>query len=683
MNPKTWKKIAPWVAGAMVGLPLAGWAQTVTAEFPAYLPGEDIRIQFAGGPGNPKDWVGIYPSDIVPGTQGSTIWRYVDGTGAGNTGVREGTITFPGGLNLAGDWKAYLLLNDGYTILAEAPFGVVDPGTPLVRTERRSYQVGQSISVTFTNGPANPKDWIGIYQATQTPGAAGTTSTLWYYVDGTRNGTTGLGAGAVTFASGLAAAGDYKAYLLSNDGYDILAEQAFSVAAATVERPRLVTVSPADGATQQGPLTAFSASIANGTTQVATQSVVLTLNGNAVTPAVVQTGAVVSVRYTPTTLFPPGSTNAYVLQFADNGTPPTVQGTTNAFVVAPYRDVVLPAPLFFENFDAVAEGGLPAGWTGKSYTDITNPEEALDNLDSATFGRWTTVAASRFEGSFVTYSNPDNPEGWETDYRRVLSVNPLVVVNGTPLNAPLASGRFLFGNSGYRNGRSQYLEVQTPDYDLTGKTNVHVAFKGLWEQNQDSMAVLEYSVDGGTQWLPVAYYLDGPDIVRTTNEVSGEVTIDVEATLTTERGDVARYTNDEGFDVGGTYGSFVRAPISPALAPFIEQRINDDPVESKRYEVYPLPQAANQKTVRLRFAHAGTDSWYWGVDDFGLYSLSATQPPAELSISLTGSSVTITWDGAGQLQKAPTLSGPWENVPGASPQVIEAAGSAQVFRVLR
>ena len=37
-------------------------------------------------------------------------------------------------------------------------------------------------------------------------------------------------------------------------------------------------------------------------------------------------------------------------------------------------------------------------------------------------------------------------------------------------------------------------------------------------------------------------------------------------------------------------------------------RLNDDAVESKRVELFPLPKADNQAKVRLRFAQAGTGS---------------------------------------------------------------------------
>jgi hypothetical protein len=79
----------------------------------------------------------------------------------------------------------------------------------------------------------------------------------------------------------------------------------------------------------------------------------------------------------------------------------------------------------------------------------------------------------------VTYSNPDNPQGWEDDYHRVLTLNPLNVVNGKIFNEPLAKGRFLFADSGYRNGRSQVQYVFSPDFNLTGKTDIYLSYQEI------------------------------------------------------------------------------------------------------------------------------------------------------------------------------------------------------------
>lgn len=652
-------------------------AQSLVSQYENYLAGEDIRIDFAGGPGNTKDWVGIYQDEQVPGDVNSTIWFYVDGTRGGNAGLREGSLVFPGGLSTPGVWDAYFLLNDGYTSLTNITFNVLDSSSAAVRPDARTYAPGQTITVTFTNGPANPKDWIAVYRADQTPG--GPASTLWYYVDGTRDGNTGLANGTVTFTGGLSTAGEYRVYLLENDGYTSLASEPISVVAPPpVSGPRLLSSSPSDGSTNNLPDAPYAAAITNGTTAgVLAGSVSLSLDGAPVAASINTVNGLTTVGFTNATALPSGSSHAYVLAYADTATPSVQYRVTNSFAVRTYRNIVLPAPIAFENFDSTTEGEIPAGWARVSHTEAQNADIDFGNLDSAAYAQWTTVEASRFQGTFIGYSQPETPT---SDYRRVNPVNPANVVNGRALREPLGTGRFLFSTSGYRNGLSQVMYLFTPEYDLTGRTNIHVAFKSLWEQNQDSIAAVEYSVDGGNNWLPVAYYLHTADIVRTEDGSA----VDAEATFNTERSDIARYVDDLGAEAGGTYGAFIAAPITSALAPYIEGRIDDDSVDSKRYELYALPEAANKAHVKLRFAHAGTDSWYWGIDDVGVYSIaSAPQTPPPIAVERVEAGVRLSWATGTPfaLESAPALTGPWTPVAGGNPAVIPVDSAAKYFRL--
>jgi hypothetical protein len=108
--------------------------------------------------------------------------------------------------------------------------------------------------------------------------------------------------------------------------------------------------------------------------------------------------------------------------------------------------------------------------------------------------------------------------------------------------------------------------------------------------------------------------------------------------------DVAIYADPSGMPVGGTYGDYIAAPISSALGPHVLSRIDDDPVDSKRIELFGLPQADNQRAVRFRFAHAGRDSWYFGIDDFGLYSIPSVPGGApRLSVSRNVDGIVISW----------------------------------------
>jgi hypothetical protein len=139
--------------------------------------------------------------------------------------------------------------------------------------------------------------------------------------------------------------------------------------------------------------------------------------------------------------------------------------------------------------------------------------------------------------------------------------------------------------------------------------------------------------------------------------------------------------------VGGFYGGFIGVASNQwsTLAPYISRRIDDNRVESKRVEIFRLPQADNQASVRLRFAYAGTDSWYFGIDDVGLYSL----PPLVItSIARSGANVIISWAGAAgtKLQKTSSLSSPnWQDVAGSNgaSNVSEPATASAFYRLSR
>lgn len=655
----------------------AGPMPKVASNHTEYVPDEDIVIAFSGGPGNSKDWIGIYPEDVVPGSQASTLWFYVDNTQDGTVGYREGVVTFAGGLTGVGNWKAYLLLDDGYTVLAETSFTVVDPFIAvLVRTDAQVYAPGQPITVTFSNGYGYAKDWIGIYRAGETPGQVD--SVLWSYVDGTQEGNTGVIDGSVEFSDGLMEVGDYVAYFLLNDSYTVDGREAFSVVEAS-SNPRLLFVEPSDGSANNPPVVEFSATLTNGVFSVDLATVQLTLDGAMVESTHrAESGAVV-VTYTNAMLFAAGSVHTFELSYQDDAVPAGQYVHTVEFEVGQYRNLILPSPIYFEDFDNVPEGQLPAGWTEVSYTEIVNPQEDLGNLDSLSYATWTVVEADRFAGPLVGYS-----DGVEmTDYQRVLSVNPLNVVEGRVLREPLASGRFVFGNSGYRQGLSQVLYLYTPNYDLRGHSDVHVVYYSLWEQNQDSLGAVEFSIDGGQSWLPVVYMLDEPDIVLDEN-----LNVDAVATFTQEHDDVATYFDpDLQWVIGGTYETFIASAVSQDLAPFISPRVDDNSVESKRIEVFRLPQADDQAQVQFRFAHAGTDSWYFGIDNFGLYSIAPVTEPPPLTIVQDAQGITISWPeeaGAFVLESKSDLDEPtWQpvDVGGGNSYTVDPSGAAAFYRL--
>lgn len=379
---------------------------------------------------------------------------------------------------------------------------------------------------------------------------------------------------------------------------------------------------PSDGATKVSPAVVITFDIVDGTTQLATNTVSLTVDGAHVTPLITKPSDTNTViTFDPPGLFTAQSSHTATLVFADNGAPATWKTNTVAFTVADYQDIALPEPLYLETFDSLLDGELPAGWTVTNMTTevIPGPDFTTPNSDS--YKDWVVLTPDTFALAAANLSDLNN----------LTHVAPNQYVNGA-LVTSLISSNFIVANSDGRSGNQiQYLFSK--DYDLSGQSNVYVSFHSMWVQNQDSSAYVEYSIDQGQTWLPVLYMLDTSVII---NEAGGAV--DAVATFNTVHSDVATYVNEFGETLGGTYGSFIGAAVSSSLAPYISGRLNDDQTDSMRVELYRLPQADHQAKVRLRFAATGSDSWYWALDDVGLYSITKVTPP---SVVVTTASYTI------------------------------------------
>lgn len=93
---------------------------SVTPEKPVFAAGEPIVIHWVNAPGNKWDWIGIYAAGD------SDLYNYLGFLYTEAT--PEGSVTFDaealGEALLPGDYEARLMRDDGYVILAMAPFSV-------------------------------------------------------------------------------------------------------------------------------------------------------------------------------------------------------------------------------------------------------------------------------------------------------------------------------------------------------------------------------------------------------------------------------------------------------------------------------------------------------------------------------------------------------------------------------
>ncbi|MBN2327025.1 MAG: hypothetical protein JXR73_07710 [Candidatus Omnitrophica bacterium] len=252
--------------------------------------------------------------------------------------------------------------------------------------------------------------------------------------------------------------------------------------------------------------------------------------------------------------------------------------------------------LYDEDFENAPVNGLPDGWSEINFTDDPGSGESLDY----------------YHPELMTWS--------------VQPLDFLTTLTYYHDTVPVVEGNSCIASSGDFASMSFYYEAHliSPEFDLSDASEVILAFNSNYVQNQDNIAVLEYTIDGAGidddgrpengAWLPIAYLLEGSEDIRTDEEGN----IDAEATFDFDN--IADGTNFAYVDY--VFASETQ-PIAD-LAPFIFARIDDDTSDSKRFEKYALPQAPYQPSVRFHWTYMGTWSWYWGIDNVQIWGKTST-----------------------------------------------------------
>ncbi len=394
------------------------------------------------------------------------------------------------------------------------------------------------------------------------------------------------------------------------------------------------SAAPANGATGVSPAAVVSVTLKDVNTQVNTNTIQLQFDGGTVSPVILKSGIFTTITYDPPGLLPAASPHTYRLVWSDNGVSVTTRTNLASFTVAPYVNIVTGPAIYQEPFDEVAEGSLPAGWSASNTTDSDLPGSDLNNFHSDSYLDWTVISRSTLSNLFTVV-----PSG--NYYVPTLNVAPNQWLNGSPVTNLINTNFALAASAGRFGNQVQYLT--TADYNLSGKANVHLVFSDIFATYNNNIASVEYSINGGSTWLPALYLMDSANIIR-----DGNGNIDASNTLATAHA---------GVPSPGNFGAFIGVAQAQwaGLANYISGRTSTDLTSSMRVEAIRLAQADNQAAVRFRFAQAAANSYYFGMDDFGLYSIVPDAPfiitaPATQAAALGNSaSLSVTAGGLGPL----------------------------------
>lgn len=184
----------------------------------SFGPNDDISFQFNDPDYEAGDWIGVYYEGDDPNAVASVAWKYVSSS--------SGTLTLDDKLP-AGTFEAYLFCCDVTDIVlakSEVFTSAGGAASSYIRTAASVYPEDTPILVNYRSTDFSETDWIGIYPDDGVAPADSPGAIDWMYAP--------ADSGTVTFETDLTP-GDYVAYLLCCDGYEVKAKYNFAIADAT------------------------------------------------------------------------------------------------------------------------------------------------------------------------------------------------------------------------------------------------------------------------------------------------------------------------------------------------------------------------------------------------------------------------------------------------------------------
>ncbi len=266
-------------------------------------------------------------------------------------------------------------------------------------------------------------------------------------------------------------------------------------------RPQIASRFPAPGATGVAGNTNIVIQLQDGTVQVLTNTIQLSLNNVAVTPVITKSNAITTITYDPPGDMAAGSVNTVRLIFTDDGSPAQITTNTFSFTIA-YVAIAGPSYWRFEEASGNALdslGPFPGTLSGTAVRDAdvplaTVPQTGAANTKSMLFdgvGAAGTVGTAVDMGPAVQVISSD------------FTLECYVKVTGTPNNPSIIVGKFqtgLFSDKYFSiNAASQIGGQVSFVFGMTGGNTIS---SGLKNQNQ------WYHVAGVRQGTAIRIYVD-------------------------------------------------------------------------------------------------------------------------------------------------------------------------------
>lgn len=141
----------------------------ISADHEFYRTGSQINIQATGAPRGTNAWIGVYQTwkkpNIYNGGQSSDYWVYTDDLTAGKWAFTAEPNAYYA--VVFSDENSYMEISDRiyFTVSPNCD----DNTRPSISLDKKVYNVGDPVVVSFSNAPGVKDDWMGMYKYGITP----------------------------------------------------------------------------------------------------------------------------------------------------------------------------------------------------------------------------------------------------------------------------------------------------------------------------------------------------------------------------------------------------------------------------------------------------------------------------------------------------------------------------------
>lgn len=127
---------------------------TLTTNKKSYELTDSVKAIYTNGPGEAKDWIGLFAFGTKPGPALAVDSLPVIGS--------NGFVYFKN-ISASGQYYVAYFSNGTYTELAPR-VNIFVGSIPVVTTSKATYTVGDTVLVNYTHAPKLAKDWVGVYK---------------------------------------------------------------------------------------------------------------------------------------------------------------------------------------------------------------------------------------------------------------------------------------------------------------------------------------------------------------------------------------------------------------------------------------------------------------------------------------------------------------------------------------